>query len=81
MQPIYDKNAPKRPTNLSINSNLLAKAKELDINLSAALEKALESEVRHNTREEWLRDNKQALEDCNEFTRQHGLFADKHRGF
>ena len=37
----YDHNAPKKPTNLSINSDLLRKAKELDINLSAALEQAL----------------------------------------
>ncbi len=81
MQYLYDKDAPKKPTNLSINSNLLTKARDLDINLSATLEKALESEVRQNTREQWLRDNKQALENCNELTQEHGLFADKHRGF
>lgn len=81
MQHLYDKNAPKKPTNLSINSNLLIKARDLDINLSATLEKALESEVRQNTREQWLRDNKQALENCNELAQAHGLFADKHRGF
>ena len=81
MQNIYDKNAPKKPTNLSINSNLLTKARDLGINLSATLEKALETEVRQNTREKWLRENKQALENCNELTQKHGLFADKHRGF
>ena len=38
---IYDQEAPKRATNLSINSDLLKKAKEMDINLSAALEQTL----------------------------------------
>lgn len=81
MQNLYDKNAPKKPTNLSVNSNLLTKARNLDINLSATLEKALEAEVRQNTREKWLQENEQALENCNEITQKHGLFADKHRGF
>lgn len=81
MQQIYDKTAPKKPTNLSINSNLLAKARGLDINLSATLEKALESEVRQSTREQWLNENKQALKNCNSLAQGHGLFADKHRGF
>lgn len=81
MQHLYDKEAPKKPTNLSINSNLLAKARDLDINLSATLEKALESEVRQNTRERWLKENKEALENCNTLAEENGLFADKHRGF
>ena len=69
MQQIYDKHAPKKPTNLSINSNLLAKARDLDINLSATLERALESEVRQSAREKWLKDNKKALENCNALAR------------
>lgn len=81
MQNIYDKHAPKKPTNLSINSNLLTKARALNINLSATLEKALESEVRQSTREKWLEENRKALENCNELAQEHGLFADKHRGF
>ena len=81
MQHIYDKEAPKKPTNLSVNSSLLAKARDLDINLSATLEKALESEVRQSSREKWLNVNKQALVNCNSLAQEHGLFADKHRGF
>ncbi len=81
MQSLYDKEAPKKPTNLSINSNLLTKARDLDINLSATLEKALESEVRQNARERWLLENKTALKNCNDLAQEHGLFADKHRGF
>ena len=81
MQHIYDKDAPKKATNLSVNSSLLTKARELDINLSATLEKALESAVRESSRTEWINENKKALDNCNSFAEEHGLFADKHRAF
>ena len=42
MREIFDKEAPKKATNLSINSSLLAEARELKVNLSAPLERALE---------------------------------------
>ena len=81
MQPIYDKTAPKKATNLSINSNLLNKARSLNINLSATLEQALEAEIRRTSRQKWIEDNKVALANCNSLTEENGLFADKHRPF
>ncbi len=41
MPQAFDTHAPKKPTNVSINSDLLLKAKALKINLSATLESAL----------------------------------------
>ncbi|MFZ5724232.1 MAG: type II toxin-antitoxin system CcdA family antitoxin, partial [Pseudomonadota bacterium] len=35
MLPAYNPHAPKRAANLSVNGDLLSKAKDLDINLSA----------------------------------------------
>ncbi len=81
MREIFDKNAPKKATNLSVNSSLLAEAKSLKVNLSATLERALEAEVRLNKRQEWLTENKQAIQNCNNLAESSGLFADKHRGF
>ncbi len=81
MHDLYDKNAPKKATNLSINSGLLAEARNLKINLSATLEQALETEIRVSKAESWARENKAAIEACNDLTDEHGLFADKHRGF
>jgi len=46
MQQIYDTNAPKKPINLSVNSDLLNKAKALKINLSATFEAALLNELK-----------------------------------
>jgi len=81
MQTVYDKTAAKKATNLSINSNLLNQARELNINLSSTLEHALEQKIRQAVHESWLNDNRIALENCNSLAEEHGLFADKHRPF
>lgn len=77
----YDQSAPKKATNLSVNSDLLAKARAFNINLSATLERALQSEVRKSSRQQWLKENQRALDNCNSLTVSGGLFADKHRPF
>lgn len=69
----------KKPTNLSVNSELLAAARELKINLSATLEQALIHEIKELKRKRWLEENKAAIEACNEFSEKNGLFADKYR--
>jgi len=74
-------NSQKKPANLSINSELLAQARELNINLSATLEQALEQELRKAQRDKWLTDNAQAIKNCNQLAETYGLFADKHRTF
>ena len=81
MQSIYDSNAPKKPTNLSINSDLLSAARKLNINLSATLESALVHQLRAARRDKWLLENKRNLDTCNALADKHGLFADKHRVF
>jgi antitoxin CcdA len=73
--------APKKPTNLSVNSKLLAEAKNLNINLSATLEKALFTEVRDAKSRQWKEENRKAIRNCNELAEKNGLFSDKHRLF
>lgn len=79
MHSIYDTAAPKKPTNLTINSDLLAKARDLKINLSATLESALETQVRLSVREKWLKENQKGLTALNELTEENGLFSDSFR--
>lgn len=81
MVDIFDRNAPKKATNLTINSSLLAEAKNLKLNLSATLEKALEDELKEAKRRSWLKNNKKAIENSNSYTEKNGLFADKFRKF
>ncbi len=79
MQNIYDVDAPKKPTNLSINSDLLKKARGLKINLSATLEQALALHVKSTLRDTWLKENKEAIDALNDLTEKNGLFSDSYR--
>ena len=81
MQPLYDTNAPKKPTNLSVNSDLLFRIKEMDINISATLEKALIGELKKAEAERWAADNKKASQKYNKFVEDHGCFGDEFRSF
>jgi len=81
MKTTYSSQAPKKATNLSLNSELLAEAKRLNINLSATMEKALELEVSQRLKAEWLEQNADAITACNELTEKHGLFSDSFRVF
>ncbi len=81
MQTLYDLNAPKKPTNLSLNSDLLKKTKKLNVNLSATLEQALRAKLAENEAKNWAKENKRAIKAYNEFVDENGLFADEHRNF
>ena len=58
MQDLYDINAPKKATNLSLNSDLLQKARSLKVNLSATLEQALKDKLKSVEAEKWKQENK-----------------------
>lgn len=81
MNTSYDLHAPKRPTNLSINADLLAKARDLNINLSATLEHALAEVLRQRQREQWLAENRAAIEAYNQQIEANGTFSDGRRSF
>ena len=77
----YNSEAPKKPTNVSINSDLLEKAKGLNINLSATLERALAEQLRTEQRTQWLRENSKAIQAYNQFVETNGTFSDSVRKF
>lgn len=81
MHQIFDENAPKKATNLSINSDLLVKARELKVNLSATLEQALAAKVREAERANWKKANSEAIKALNELADKNGLFSDAFREF
>jgi antitoxin CcdA len=81
MLPLYEPNAPKKPTNLSINSDLLKKAKELDINLSPTLEQALTTQLKAKQAQLWLDQNKEAIAAYNQSVDEQGVFSDGLRSF
>ena len=77
----YDLSAPKKPTNLTVNSDLLAQAKALGINLSQVLEQSLTQEVKKRKAEAWLRENQEAIQSYNQDVLDLGLFSDDLRPF
>jgi antitoxin CcdA len=81
MSCVFNAEAPKKPTNLTINSDLLAQAKELKINISATLETALSEAVKQRKRDEWISENAEAIAKYNEKIAEYGLFSDEMRTF
>ncbi len=79
--PAFDKDARKRPTNLTVNEDLLRQARELGINLSQAFEQKLEELVRAAKAERWVEENREAIEAHNRWVAEHGTFGEKYRVF
>lgn len=79
--PLHDIQAPRRATNLSVNSDLLNKTRALDINWSAALEQALVQALRQRQQEQWVKENRAAIAACNPEMEAHGAFGDTLRSF
>ena len=81
MTTIYNKEAKKKATNISINSDLLEKAKKYKINISANVEKALEELIRQYEIQNWEKENKEAIDSYNQRISENGLFSDGLRSF
>jgi antitoxin CcdA len=77
----FDTNAPKKATNLSINSDLLRQAKELHINLSQTVEDYLASLVREAKQRQWLAENADFIAAYNKRIEAEGLPLEQYRTF
>ena len=71
----------KTPTNLSIRSDLVDRAKTLRINLSQLLEDALEDALRERESADWLEENARAIDAYNAKVQDRGTFSDAWRRF
>ena len=73
--------APKRATNLSLNSKVLDLARELGMNLSQTVDALLAEEVRRRYWQRWNEENKEAVEAYNARVEREGLPLAKYRSF
>ena len=73
--------APKKATNLSLNSKVLETAKELGMNISQTVDALLAEEVTRRYWERWQAENSDAIEAYNERIRKEGLPLAKYRTF
>ena len=80
-QNVYDQEAPKRPVNLTANTDLLRIAKSAGINLSQTFEEAVLAKVRMSLEEQWLEENKEAIASYNARIKRDGVFGARKRRF
>jgi antitoxin CcdA len=81
MSAIYDETAMKKATNVTINSDLLQKAKAYKINISKNFEAYLAEVVKKREEQRWLEENREAIDAFNERVEKVGLFGDTYRRF
>jgi antitoxin CcdA len=74
-------NIRRKPTNISLDSDLLEAAKALGVNISRACERGLAEQVSETRAERWLAENREALESSNLYVEKHGLPLARHRQF
>jgi antitoxin CcdA len=65
--------ARKRPTNLSLDAELVSHARDMGINVSEACERGLAGEVRQARESKWLEENLPALRAWNQWVAENGM--------
>ncbi len=74
--PPHDVKAGKQTVSVTINSDVYAQAKKLDINTSQVAEEALIQEVARRKAEQLRAEIRQDLEAASTYATKHGSFAD-----
>ena len=77
----FNSAAAKKSANLSISSDLLQQAKQLNINLSQTLELQLIAIIRQAKQSQWLAENRAALDEYTRRIESNGPFSDGLRRF
>ena len=72
---------PKKPVNLSLNAEVLAMARELDMNVSRTVDALLAQEVKRQYWARWQAQNLDAIASYNARIEQEGLPLDAYRSF
>ena len=73
--------APKKATNLTLNSKVLEAAREMGMNLSQTVDTLLADEVKRRYWEQWNERNKDAVDEYNARIAKYGLPLEKFRTF
>jgi antitoxin CcdA len=79
--PHHPRKAPRRATNVSLDSAHLAEARELGINISQACERGLVETLAEERARRWKEENREAMESWNRWVEEHGLPLAEYRLF
>lgn len=74
-------NAPKKATNLTLNTKVLEAARALGMNISQTVDGLLADEVKRLYWEKWNAENSEAIEHYNQRIKREGLPLAKYRTF
>ena len=69
----------KRPMNISLDADLVEKARAYGVNVSAVAEQALRDRIAKEEAQAWLDENREAIAAQNAWTAERGLFSDEFR--
>ncbi|VWX55545.1 Antitoxin CcdA [Burkholderiales bacterium 8X] len=78
---LHFENAPKKATNLSLNSKVLEAARELGMNVSQTVDNLLAEEVKRRYWEKWAADNQDGMDAHNRRVAEEGLPLGRYRSF
>lgn len=67
----------KQRVSVTVEADLLAKAKAFGINLSQALETVLRASVREEEAQRWQEENSHAIDSFNRYIDKHGTIGDR----
>jgi antitoxin CcdA len=73
--------APREPVSLSLDVDLVAEARRLDLDLSRIAEEALRRHVRDEKVRRWQEENAGAIAWNNEHVEKNGVFGEEWRTF
>ncbi|MDQ0318387.1 antitoxin CcdA [Pararhizobium capsulatum DSM 1112] len=77
-----DMSSPARALDqLSVDSHLVAEARELKIDVSVAAAEGIAQAIRTERERLWLLENAEAIRQSNEYVERHGLPLAKYRAF
>jgi len=71
----------RRPTNVSLDADLVREARELSINVSRACEEGLAHRIKEVRARQWREANREAIDSSNSFVEENGLPLDRFRQF
>ena len=81
MEALSNQKAPQKSMDLTINSDLQARAEELNIDLSSTLEAAPKQALSGSHERQWKTENRTAIQNYNDFVEDNGCFSDYYRNF
>jgi len=71
----------RKSVNLTMDSGIVAAAREAGVNLSQVSEAGIAAAVKALHEQRWIEDNRAAIESSNAYVEQHGLPFAKYRQF